>query len=314
MIQPQLPRVLVDNLPFGIYAVDAASYCLVYLNPFLAERYGVKGDYTDARCWELLHQGEGPCPHCQLKRLVTIEGQPTGEFIVHEHYNEVDECWYQHHEQAIVWPDGQIVKYSVVVDISATKQIQNSLAEAHAQLALKSREMELLSVTDRLTGLGNRNKLDERLAGELARSRRHGTAFALMMLDIDHFKAVNDTYGHQAGDEVLAGIAALLRQHSRASDVVGRWGGEEFLLLCPETDESGAMFLAEQLRACIEAARFPAVGQVTASFGVAVWRPADNGETLLRRADEALYRAKAKGRNRVEAGEEIPGLPGSGLP
>ena len=306
MIQPQLPRVLVDNLPFGIYAVDTVSYRLVYLNPFLAERYGVTGDYTDARCWELFHQGNGPCPHCQLKLLLTSEGQPTGEFIVHEHYNEVDECWYQHHEQVIFWPDGRIVKYSVVVDISAIKQIQNSLAEAHAQLALKSRELELLSVTDRLTGLGNRNKLDERLAEELARSRRHGTAFALIMLDIDHFKAVNDTHGHQAGDEVLAGTAALLRQHSRTSDVVGRWGGEEFLLLCPETDEGGAMFLAEQLRACIEAARFPEVGRITASFGVAAFRPADDGEALLRRADEALYRAKEKGRNRVETGEDIP--------
>ncbi|MFA7384244.1 MAG: GGDEF domain-containing protein [Desulfurivibrionaceae bacterium] len=307
MIQPQLPLVLVDNLPFGIYAVDAASYRLVYLNPFLAERYGITGDYTDARCWELLHQGEGPCHHCRLKHLLTSEGQPTGEFIVHEHYNEVDECWYQHHEQVIFWPDGKIVKYSVVVDISATKQIQNSLAEAHAQLALKSRELELLSVTDHLTGLGNRNKLDERLADELVRSRRHGTPFALVLLDIDHFKAVNDTYGHQAGDEVLAEIAAILRNHSRASDVVGRWGGEEFLLLCPETDGNGGMFLAEQLRTSIEAARFPVVGRITASLGVAAFRPGDDGEALLRRADEALYRAKGKGRNRVEAGEEITG-------
>lgn len=306
MIQPQLPLVLVDNLPFGIYAVDAASYRLVYLNPFMAERYGVTGDYTDARCWELLHQGEGPCPHCQLKLLLTGEGQPTGEVIVHEHYNEVDECWYQHHEQVIFWSDGKIVKYSVVVDISSIKQIQNSLAEAHAQLALKSRELELLSVTDRLTGLGNRNKLDERLADELARSSRHGTAFALVLLDIDHFKAVNDTHGHQAGDEVLAAIADLLRQHSRATDVVGRWGGEEFMLLCPETDENGGMFLAEQLRACVEEARFPVIGRITASFGVAAFRPADDEEALLRRADDALYRAKGKGRNRVEAGEEIP--------
>ena len=307
MILPQLPRVLVDSLPFGIYAVDAASYRLVYLNPFLAERYGVTGDYTDARCWELFHQGDGPCSHCRLKLLVTSEGQPTGDFIVHEYYNEVDECWYQLHEQVIFWPDGQIVKYSVVVDISATKQIQNSLAEAHAQLALKSHELELLSVTDSLTGLVNRHKLDERLADELARSRRHGTAFALIMLDIDHFKAVNDTYGHQAGDEVLVEMAALLRRHSRDSDMLGRWGGEEFLLLCPETDESGAMSLAEHLRASIEAARFSTLGRVTASFGVAVWRPVDDGEALLRRADEALYRAKEKGRNRVEAGEDIPG-------
>lgn len=305
MILPQLPRVLVDNLPFGIYAVDA-GYRLVYLNRFLAERYGVTADYAEARCWELLHQGDGPCPHCRLALLLGGGGQPSDEILVHEHYNEMDECWYQHHEQVIVWPDGRIVKFSVVVDISAIKQIQNSLAEAHAQLALKSRELELLSVTDRLTGLGNRHKLDERLAHELTRSRRHGTALAVIILDIDHFKAVNDTYGHQAGDEVLAEMAALLQRHSRASDVLGRWGGEEFLLLCPETDESGAVSLAEQLRASIEAARFPALKRVTASFGVAAWRPADDGEALLRRADEALYRAKAKGRNRVEAGEESP--------
>jgi diguanylate cyclase (GGDEF)-like protein len=306
MTLPQLTRVLVDNLPFGIYVVDA-DYRLVYLNPFLAERFGVGADYTDARCWELLYQGDGPCSHCRFNLLVTNEGLPTGETIVHEHYNEVDDCWYHQHEQVIFWPDGRIVKFSVLVDISAMKQTQNSLAEAHAQLALKNHELELLSNTDRLTGLDNRHKLDERLAGELARSQRHGTAFSLIMLDIDHFKAVNDTHGHQAGDEVLVAMAALLRRHSRIIDAVGRWGGEEFLLLCPETGESGAMSLAEKLRASIEMALFPAVGQVTASFGVAAWRPADDGEALLRRADEALYRAKEKGRNRVEAGENVSG-------
>lgn len=171
----------------------------------------------------------------------------------------------------------------------------------HGRLAQRDRMLTHLSVTDRLTGLNNRLKLDEALAEELTRARRYEYEFAVIMVDVDKFKLINDTHGHHVGDQVLIQLADLLREHCRATDVAGRWGGEEFMLVCPETGPTGVLALAEQLRASIEATRFPGVERVTASFGVSHYRPGDSVETVTKRADEALYRAKEHGRNRVES-------------
>ncbi len=167
--------------------------------------------------------------------------------------------------------------------------------------------LEQVSVTDRLTGLNNRQKLDEVLAEEWERYKRYRENFAVIILDIDHFKPLNDTYGHMAGDTVLRRIGELLKENSRASDVVGRWGGEEFLVICPHTDVEGATALAESLRRAIESESFQVDRPVTASFGVAAVTgngSFDSTDRLLVAADNELYRAKEGGRNRVcSAGE-----------
>lgn len=119
------------------------------------------------------------------------------------------------------------------------------------------------------------------------------------MLDIDHFKAVNDTYGHNTGDMVLQEFAKILQSTCRETDTVGRWGGEEFLIICPDTDRRAALTLAETIRANIEANDFPGVEQVTASLGVGLCQPDDNIDTVMERTDAALYQAKANGRNQV---------------
>lgn len=159
---------------------------------------------------------------------------------------------------------------------------------------------EALSVTDVLTGLFNRLKLDRSFSEELTRCHRFGEAFSVILVDLDHFKGVNDTYGHQAGDSVLVDIAAILKANTREVDTVGRWGGEEFLILCPRTDGTGAGLLAEKIRASIDSHTFPGAGHCTASFGVAEYVSGDTAETLTAKADQALYRAKDSGRNRVE--------------
>lgn len=168
-----------------------------------------------------------------------------------------------------------------------------SLAAKEAALLAQAR-------TDALTGLPNRLQINEILASELARFRRYSTPFSLALADIDHFKQINDTYGHQEGDLVLQRVAAILRQSVRAVDTVGRWGGEEFLLLLPETELPGAQALADRLRQALAAADFGQVGQVTISMGLTMIKAGDDADALLRRADTALYRAKAAGRNRVE--------------
>ncbi len=164
-----------------------------------------------------------------------------------------------------------------------------------------NKELERLSITDRLTGLFNRMKLDEALASESLRAQRTGQLFSIILIDVDHFKQVNDMHGHQTGDRVLIELAQLLQANTREIDIVGRWGGEEFLVICPHTDSAGACRLAENLRQKMQTCHFTVVENKTASFGVATFRPEDQSKDIVARADTALYAAKAGGRNRVEA-------------
>lgn len=170
------------------------------------------------------------------------------------------------------------------------------------KLAALNKRLEQLSVTDKLTGLFNRQKLDVKLEMEFLRARRSGAPLSVIILDLDHFKNVNDTWGHQVGDQVLVCTAQLLTARLRQTDCAGRWGGEEFMVICPDTDLEGARALAETLRQAITAQTFPTAGHQTASFGVACCTVGDQVKTLVSRADQALYEAKHLGRNRVEAG------------
>lgn len=180
-----------------------------------------------------------------------------------------------------------------------------SLVQARTlELVEKNHELEILSVTDKLTGLANRRKLDQVLDEELIRARRYGVEFSVAIMDIDHFKRVNDQHGHGAGDLVLEAMARLLRQCTRDADLVARMGGEEFVVVCRHTGIGRCQLVAEKVRAAIETHDFAGIGRITASFGVAVFEKDDSIASLMARADAATYRAKAGGRNRVEAGNE----------
>lgn len=173
------------------------------------------------------------------------------------------------------------------------------LKEAQKKIEEKNKELEKLAITDKLTNLYNRRKIDELLENEIHRSERFGRAFGFAILDIDHFKNVNDTYGHQAGDEVLKEIANILKTNLRKTDFVGRFGGEEFVIICPESDIQVVIKLMENFRAIIENYNFGKIKNITASFGVTVLKESDDRDSILRRADKALYEAKNSGRNKV---------------
>lgn len=179
-------------------------------------------------------------------------------------------------------------------------QALHDLRQTQMQLVVQNGELERLAVTDQLTGLCNRMRLDQALGEERLRNQRYASGFALLIIDVDHFKLVNDSFGHPVGDQVLIGIARTLRDSVREIDVVGRWGGEEFLVICREADLDGALVLAEKLRAAVHAHVFPGVGQKSISIGVAMFQQGEELNTTLARADAALYRAKQEGRNRVE--------------
>ncbi|MGB4335653.1 MAG: diguanylate cyclase [Chromatiaceae bacterium] len=160
-------------------------------------------------------------------------------------------------------------------------------------------ELSRLSVTDNLTGTLNRLGAIGRLQELASLATRHGHTFALMMLDLDHFKIINDQYGHATGDEVLKGFTETVRAHIRTSDFLCRWGGEEFLLVCPHLDLDNADRLAEKLRQAVESVSFLADIRLTTSIGIAGFKPDESVTRLIERADQALYSAKEAGRNRI---------------
>lgn len=181
-------------------------------------------------------------------------------------------------------------------------QLEAVVAERTSQLVEKNKELETLSVTDRLTGLVNRRRLDDVLNQELARCQRQEGTFSVILLDIDKFKSVNDTYGHQVGDKVLVEVSRVLKQNTRPYDVVGRWGGEEFLVVCNEADPESAYAIAEKLRCAMEHHHIDTTGPKTGSFGVASFCTSDTVDAVIARADAALYAAKQSGRNKVVVG------------
>jgi len=176
------------------------------------------------------------------------------------------------------------------------------LVRSRTQLAALNADLERLARVDPLTGLRNRRDIEETLLGALSAARRHQSGLAVLLIDIDHFKRINDTQGHQAGDAVLTSTGQTIEMALRTEDSVGRWGGEEFLAVLPHTDAEGAMIIAERLRAHVARSE-PAGGDprmaVTATIGVAMW--ASGGmDDLISRADHALYAGKTAGRNHVQ--------------
>ncbi len=189
----------------------------------------------------------------------------------------------------------------------AFAQIQATQAE----LVEKNRQLEVLSKTDQLTGVFNRRHLNETLGSALACARGDGSPFSIILIDVDRFKSVNDTHGHQAGDQVLVEMAGRILETKRATDTLGRWGGEEFLLICAGTGLRDAVLFAQALRHALSERDFSVTGRMTASLGVACVQDGDTIHGLISRADEALYRSKRRGRNRVEyAGDDPPAMPG----
>ena len=157
-----------------------------------------------------------------------------------------------------------------------------------------------LSTIDSLTQLYNRYQIEQFLKHKMLEAEHKGSSLAVILMDIDHFKQVNDQHGHIAGDKVLRSIAKLLKKTLRDTDIVGRWGGEEFMLICPNTLLDEAFKIADRLRQTIEEHTFPIVQKQTASFGISCFKQGDDVKHLVSRADQALYQAKQKGRNRVE--------------
>ena len=187
------------------------------------------------------------------------------------------------------------------------QNLRKRLNESNRELQQALEKVHHLSIHDELTGMYNRRYLTEALHREKARFDRSGSDFSVCLLDIDHFKLINDECGHAAGDAVLQEFARLTQSGLRAGDMCGRFGGEEFMLLLPHTKPERAMVIAERLRLAVEHRDFPGVPasrRITATTGIAAYRAGEDTAQTIERADAALYRGKAQGRNRVVLGED----------
>lgn len=232
------------------------------------------------------------------RRLIEREGVP----FAHRHG-----YWYA--ETALRTAEGELPVSQLIVarrdehgELDSIATIMRDISETKRHQA----ELEHLAGHDPLTGAVNRGRFLALLERECIQARRAERPLSMVMLDLDHFKRVNDGYGHSVGDDVLRKLVATCRAHQREEDVLARWGGEEFMLMLPDTPLSGAMALAERLRQAIETTSFHPVPRVTSSFGVAEVSPDEPEACWMKRLDAALYRAKAEGRNRLCSAEPSP--------
>ena len=194
------------------------------------------------------------------------------------------------------------------------RQLETKLEASREDIAALQRDLDDVrreSMLDPLTKIANRKSFDEGLADAIAGAEDGSTPLCLMLLDIDHFKNFNDTYGHQTGDQVLRLVAMTLKSNIKGKDLAARYGGEEFVAVLPSTDLDGAVIVAENIRKAIQAKELlkrstnEKLGRITASFGVAAFTPKDNAMSLIERADRCLYAAKRAGRNRVVSETEL---------
>jgi diguanylate cyclase (GGDEF)-like protein len=195
--------------------------------------------------------------------------------------------------------DGSFGLFGIVQDITIQVSHAAAIEKARNRAEEAARQAQAIAETDQLTGIANRRRTTSEIVRAVLAARRDDRSLAVAVFDVDHFKRVNDTYGHHAGDEVLKRVANVAANALRAGDMVGRFGGEEFVIILPDTTTQTAMLIAERVRSSI--AKSGSTPRVTVSMGIAELAEGETGESLLRRADEALYVAKRAGRNTLRS-------------
>jgi len=289
---------ILDSIDAIVYLADMETYELVFMNHYGKATWG---EPEGRRCWEVLQAGQtGPCAFCTNHKLLDGDGNPTGVYVW-EFKNTANGRWFHCRDQAIRWVDGRVLRMEIATDITDIKKVEETLK-------IEKEKAEKLCRTDELTGIRNRRAAFEEGMNIFKLAKRYRLSASIIMLDVDRFKQVNDRYGHAIGDRVLVDFARAVERNIREVDIFGRIGGEEFILILPETGGAEATGFAERLRTVVSALNVRD-GQgngfgVTCSFGVAACDDGYNSfEQVLTRADSALYQAKMKGRNRVECVE-----------
>jgi diguanylate cyclase (GGDEF)-like protein/PAS domain S-box-containing protein len=300
---------IVQGIDVGVVVLDREFRVQVW-NTFMENRSGLQPDAVHGqRFFDLFPEVEEDWFRHKVESVITL-GTPA--FTIWEqrpylvrfkNYQPItgqEEFMYQNTTILPLRATNSIIEHICLIIYDVTNVAANK-----QQLQKVNQQLQHLSRTDRLTGLNNRGYWEECLQHEYARHRRYQSMAALVMFDIDHFKAVNDTFGHPAGDKVIQAVAEVIREQIRDTDYAGRYGGEEFVVLMPDIDTSGAIVFAERLRLRIESLVVTYEKQAipfTISLGVAdLSFPTDDHKQLIERADQALYASKKGGRNQTNS-------------
>lgn len=285
---------------------------ITYLSPAVERLRGFTVEEAMAQTIDEIHPPESR--DISLGYFVRLAERLAAGEHPEEFHGELE---YRCKDGSTIWCDVQVIPHmdadghpveilGVSRDITERRRYEAELRRAHAETEEANRalqtlnaELAALAVTDALTGCWNRRHLEEAAAQELALRHRHEEPSSVLVIDVDHFKTVNDTLGHQAGDAVLCALVDLLGSRLRSTDVLARWGGEEFAVLLPHSSSSEAAVLAEDLRALLEGSSLPHDVTITVSIGVAELRAGDTVGSWIGRADRAMYDAKEAGRNAV---------------
>jgi len=235
--------------------------------------------------------------------------KPSSEFLGRSVYDVLDKKvarqFMQNVNRAIETGETQILEYQLSLKGKSHHYESRIMTDGKGDILVvvrnftRQKQAERMAAIDPLTHAYNRRKFSELLDQEIKKVERNDKSFSIVMLDIDHFKRINDTHGHDAGDYVLKRMTKLVRENIRDLDILSRYGGEEFVIILPERNLKGAIAVAERIRKVIESACFDKVGQITISAGVSDFMQGDNRESVFKKVDNALYIAKNGGRNRV---------------
>jgi diguanylate cyclase (GGDEF)-like protein/PAS domain S-box-containing protein len=290
-------RNITSMIGEGIYVLDAQGR-LTFMNPEAERLLG----WTEA---ELLGKVFYEVVHCQKDeraRVLPAESSILTTVASNQMYRSESDLFRR--RDGVFFPVAivatPLVEHGHVAGSVVVFQNITDRKRMEAELEMLNEFLVRQATTDPLTGISNRMTFTDMLNREIRRARRFETPLSLIMFDVDHFKEINDTYGHHTGDEVLRQLAGLVAQNIRAHDLFARWGGEEFMIMVANTALDNARLLGDKLRVMIENTVFPGVRSVTCSFGVVQLDQDDNDDRFTKRVDDALYRAKARGRNRVE--------------
>ena len=309
-----------DTSLFAVSVIDLSNYEILYANQAMKN---IMYDMTAKNCWEAIHGQDKPCMWCKAPMLVSElkpslhHSQSTIDkgYSIYENFNEVANKWYQLQEKVVKLKDSREVLISFALDISLQKEAQSKLIDTHVKLtkqteALREAQTKLKEQANRdpLTNMYNRRYFADISKKIIAISKRTKEPLSVMMIDIDKFKNINDTYGHAVGDEVIKLLSNRLESLIRESDVVARFGGEEFAIILPNADGVNAMDMAQRIRKDIEDISYPLESKAikfTVSIGIDTFNHEkdDSIDTSLNRADKALYISKSDGRNQVSISE-----------
>ncbi len=274
---------IIDALDAIVYVSDLDTYEVLYINQYTRDLFG---DIVGKICWKTIQSGQtGPCQFCTNNRLIASSGSPNDSYVW-EFQNTKTNLWFQCRDRAIPWTDGRLVRLEIATDITVLKRYEEEILQ--------------LAMTDQLTGLANRTQFQHRMEQSIKLANREKKCLALMILDLDEFKSVNDTYGHPVGDASLKAVASIFTEFSRETDVIVRLGGDEFAILIvhPEHEESAginAQRIIDEIKRPINIMGHKI--QIGISIGIALYpKNSEDDEELLKKADLALYEAKEGGR------------------